>query len=54
MLLALGTPPVSTGDGWEPLCTALGVPVPDEPFPHTNTAADFRRSMELESEQSSG
>ena len=44
----------TTGDGWEPLCTALGVPVPDEAFPHTNTAADFRRSMELESEQSSG
>src|SRR5581483_7585172 len=21
------------GDGWEPLCTALGVPVPAEPFP---------------------
>lgn len=24
------------GDGWEPLCAALGVPVPDEPFPHEN------------------
>jgi len=21
-------------DGWEPLCRALGVPVPDQPFPH--------------------
>ena len=30
-----------TGDGWGPLCAALGVPVPDEPFPHTNTTADF-------------
>jgi len=30
------------GDGWTPLCTALGVPVPDEPFPHANTTADFR------------
>jgi len=30
------------GDGWEPLCTALGVPVPDEDFPHTNTTAEFR------------
>lgn len=28
-------------DGWEPLCAALGVPVPDEPFPHTNTRAEF-------------
>ena len=24
-------------DGWGPICGALGVPVPDEPFPHTNT-----------------
>jgi len=29
------------GDGWEPLCTALGVPVPDEPFPHVNTTEEF-------------
>lgn len=30
------------GDGWEPLCAALDVPVPDEPFPHHNSTADFR------------
>ena len=24
------------GDGWEPLCEFLGVPVPDLPFPHKN------------------
>jgi hypothetical protein len=29
------------GDGWEPLCTALGVPVPDEPFPHLNTSEEW-------------
>jgi hypothetical protein len=29
-------------DGWGPLCAALGVPVPSEPFPVTNTTADFR------------
>jgi hypothetical protein len=28
-------------DGWEPICLALGVPVPDEPFPHENTRADY-------------
>ena len=28
--------------GWEPLCTFLGLPVPKEPFPHANTRADFR------------
>lgn len=30
------------GDGWEPLCRALDVPVPDEPFPHVNTSSEFR------------
>ncbi|ETW94760.1 MAG: hypothetical protein ETSY2_49230 [Candidatus Entotheonella gemina] len=30
------------GDGWAPICEALGLPVPDEPFPHTNTRADFQ------------
>ncbi|MGZ8766244.1 MAG: sulfotransferase, partial [Acidimicrobiia bacterium] len=30
------------GDGWDPLCAALGVAVPQEPFPHVNTTADFR------------
>jgi hypothetical protein len=29
------------GDGWEPLCAALDLPVPEEPFPHENTTADF-------------
>lgn len=28
-------------DGWGPLCTALGLPVPEEPFPHTNTREEF-------------
>ncbi|HEY7008739.1 MAG TPA: sulfotransferase [Jatrophihabitantaceae bacterium] len=30
------------GDGWQPLCTALGVAVPDEDFPHVNTREEFR------------
>jgi hypothetical protein len=29
-------------DGWAPLCAFLGVPVPDEPFPHVNNAEEFR------------
>ena len=37
------------GDGWEPICTKLGVPVPSEPFPHTNTTADFRAMQGLDS-----
>ncbi len=30
------------GDGWEPLCRFLDVPVPDEPFPHRNDTAWYR------------
>jgi hypothetical protein len=32
---------LSAGAGWKPLCAALGVPVPDEPFPHVNTRAEW-------------
>jgi len=28
--------------GWAPLCEFLQVPVPDEPFPRTNTAEEFQ------------
>jgi hypothetical protein len=30
------------GDGWEPLCERLGVAVPAEPFPKTNSTAEFQ------------
>lgn len=30
------------GDGWEPLCDFLGVGVPDEPYPRTNSTAEFQ------------
>ncbi len=30
------------GDGWEPLCTALNLAVPDQPFPHANTRRQFQ------------
>jgi hypothetical protein len=30
------------GDGWEPLCAALRLAIPDEPFPHVNTTDEFR------------
>lgn len=29
------------GQGWQPLCDFLGVPVPDEPFPRLNTRASY-------------
>ncbi len=33
------------GDGWEPICSALGLDVPTEPFPHENSTADFQTKM---------
>ncbi len=33
-------------DGWRPLCERLGLPVPDEPFPHLNTVDDYRDFLE--------
>jgi hypothetical protein len=38
------------GDGWEPLCAALGVPVPDEEFPHSNTTEQFRENFRQKSD----
>jgi hypothetical protein len=32
-------------DGWEPLCSALNVPVPAEPFPRSNSTEEFRASQ---------
>jgi len=36
----------AVGQGWEPLCEFLGVPVPDEPFPHLNDAASFQARVD--------
>ena len=35
----------TAGDGWGPICAALNVPVPDEPFPVTNTTKEFREMI---------
>lgn len=32
-------------DGWDPICAALNLPVPDEPFPVTNTTSEFREMI---------
>ena len=32
-------------EGWEPLCRHLGVPVPGEPFPRTNSTDEFRARL---------
>jgi hypothetical protein len=36
------------GDGWGPICAALDVPVPDEPFPHVNSTDEFRAMLDLD------
>jgi hypothetical protein len=35
-------------DGWGPICAGLGVPVPADPFPVTNTTAEFREMIGVE------
>ncbi|MEV0235364.1 sulfotransferase family protein [Nonomuraea sp. NPDC050786] len=37
---------VEPSRGWEPLCAALGVDVPDVPFPVANTTDDYLRRAE--------
>ena len=37
----------TAADGWDPICERLGLPVPDEPFPVTNTTNDFRGMVGL-------
>lgn len=36
------------GDGWDPICAALSLPVPDAPFPHVNTTDEFRAMAGLD------
>jgi len=36
------------GDGWEPICEKLGLPVPSEPFPHVNTTDEFRAMVGMD------
>lgn len=35
------------GDGWEPLCAHLGVPVPAEPYPSRNSTAELQARVSL-------
>lgn len=37
-------------DGWQPLCRALGLPVPDAPYPHANTTEEFFERWRLNPE----
>lgn len=33
----------NVADGWEPLCKILGVPVPDQLFPHNDSKGEAPR-----------
>ena len=35
-------------DGWEPICKALNLPIPNQPFPYVNTTAEFRKLFRLD------
>lgn len=39
------------GQGWAPLCDFLGVPLPREPFPRTNSTQEFRARANLVADQ---
>lgn len=36
------------GDGWEPLCRFLGLPVPQQAFPRTNSTEEFRAHFKMD------
>jgi hypothetical protein len=42
-----------SGEGWEPLCSFLGVPVPDSPYPKVNTTDDFAARFPVKRQPSS-
>lgn len=37
----------TASDGWGPLCKALNLPIPDEPFPQTNSKEEFIERVRL-------
>lgn len=41
-------------EGWGPLCDFLGVPVPQTPYPNTNTTADFQARWTPEQRAAAG
>jgi hypothetical protein len=42
------------GDGWEPICAALGMEIPADPFPHVNSSAEFLHERGPEPEATTG
>jgi hypothetical protein len=42
------------GDGWEPLCRALDLPIPVDPFPHVNSTVEWEERREAEEAEKAG
>jgi hypothetical protein len=40
-------------DGWGPICEALGIPVPEESFPHVNSTDEWNERRRQEAEERS-
>ena len=38
-------------DGWKPICDALGLPVPNRPFPHRNSTQSYRARQHARARQ---
>jgi hypothetical protein len=38
-------------EGWAPICEALGVPLPDESFPHANSTEEWQERRRQEAEE---
>ncbi len=36
-----------TGDGWDPICRFLGIPVPEEAYPHKNQGGEFHQKIDV-------
>ena len=36
---------IEPGSGWQPLCEFLGVPVPNEPYPSTNSREELSKGL---------
>ncbi|HMN86338.1 MAG TPA: sulfotransferase [Bauldia sp.] len=43
-----------SGEGWEPLCAFLGLPVPATPYPRSNTREEFQARVAEEKRKAAG
>ena len=41
----------TASDGWAPICKALNLPIPNEPFPHANSKEEFLERIKKREEE---